>query len=158
MESEIEYFAPPVIVNNVPLPQVTVKDDLTGLSKSAYNATLYWENEIFGARVSAAYRDDYLTTVPGRNNNDVEGTIETLNLDFSATWTVMPALDLTLEALNLTDEFQDQYVGSQARPALVLPPPGTPVPARRPLQVLSPPTARAGSLARTRRRFFSSRD
>ncbi len=96
-----------------PLPQVTVKEDLTGLSESAYNATLYWENEVFGARISAAYRDDYLTTVPGRNNNDVEGTIETLNLDFSATWTVMPDLDITLEALNLTDEFQDQYVGSQ---------------------------------------------
>jgi outer membrane receptor protein involved in Fe transport len=73
---------------------------------------LYWENDIFGARVSAAYRDDYLTTVPGRNNNDVEGTISTLNVDFSASWTVMPALDITLEALNLTDEFQDQYVGS----------------------------------------------
>jgi iron complex outermembrane recepter protein len=114
VESEITYFAPPAIVNNVPLPQGTVQEDLTGLSKSAYNATLYWENEVFGARLSAAYRDDYLTTVPGRNNNDVEGTIETLNLDFSATWTVMPALDITLEALNLTDEFQDQYVGSQA--------------------------------------------
>jgi len=24
----------------------------------------------------------------------------------------MPALDITLEALNLTDEFQDQYVGA----------------------------------------------
>jgi len=113
VDSEIEYFAPPAIVNGVPLPQQTVKNDLTGLSKSAYNATLYWENEIFGARVSAAYRDDYLTTVPGRNNNDVEGTISTLNVDFSASWTVMPALDITLEALNLTDEFQDQYVGSE---------------------------------------------
>jgi iron complex outermembrane receptor protein len=112
VESEITYFAPPAIVNNVPLPQGTVQEDLTGLSKSAYNATLYWENDVFGARISAAYRDDYLTTVPGRNNNDVEGTIETLNVDFSATWTVMPALDITLEALNLTDEFQDQYVGA----------------------------------------------
>lgn len=114
VESEIEYLSPPVIIAGVPQPQVTVKDDLTGLSKSAYNATLYWENEVFGARVSAAYRDDYLTTVPGRNNNDVEGTIETLNIDFSATWTVMPALDITLEALNLTDEFQDQFVGAQS--------------------------------------------
>ncbi|HET9445685.1 MAG TPA: TonB-dependent receptor, partial [Steroidobacteraceae bacterium] len=114
VESEIEYFTPPAIVGGVPLPQGIVKEDLTGLSKSAYNATLYWENEVFGARVSAAYRDDYLTTVPGRNNNDVEGTIETLNVDFSATWTVMPDLDITLEALNLTDEFQDQYVGSAA--------------------------------------------
>jgi iron complex outermembrane receptor protein len=113
VESEIDYLSPPVIINGVAQPQVTVKEDLTGLSKSAYNATLYWENEVFGARVSAAYRDDYLTTVPGRNNNDVEGTIETLNVDFSATWTVMPALDITFEALNLTDEFQDQYVGAQ---------------------------------------------
>ncbi len=112
VESEIEYFTPPATVGGVPLPQGIVKEDLTGLSKSAYNATLYWENEVFGARVSAAYRDDYLTTVPGRNNNDVEGAIETLNVDFSATWTVMPDLDITLEALNLTDEFQDQYVGS----------------------------------------------
>ena len=111
VQSEIEYLSPPVIVNGVALPQQTVKNDLTGLSKSAYNATLYWENEVFSARVAAAYRDDYLTTVPGRNNNDVEGTIETLNVDFSATWTVTPALDITLEALNLTDEFQDQFVG-----------------------------------------------
>jgi TonB-dependent receptor len=114
VESEIEYLTPPVTINNVPQPQTTVKNDLTGLSKSAYNATLYWENERFSARVAAAYRDDYLTTVPGRNNNDVEGTIETMNVDFSATWTVTPAFDLTLEALNLTDEFQDQYVGAQA--------------------------------------------
>jgi TonB-dependent receptor len=114
VESEIEYLSPPVTIAGVPQPQVTVKNDLTGLSKSAYNATLYWENEIFSARVAAAYRDDYLTTVPGRNNNDVEGTIETLSVDFSATWTATPALDITLEALNLTDEFQDQYVGSQA--------------------------------------------
>ncbi|HEY7639000.1 MAG TPA: TonB-dependent receptor [Steroidobacteraceae bacterium] len=113
VESEIEYLTPPATVGGVPLPQATVKNDLTGLSKSAYNATLYWENETFSARVAAAYRDDYLTTVPGRNNNDVEGTIETLNVDFSATWTVTPALDVTLEGLNLTDEFQDQYVGSQ---------------------------------------------
>lgn len=103
VESEIEYLAADGSVT---------KDDLTGLSKSAYNATLYWENERFSARVSAAYRDEFLTTVPGRNNNDVEGTIETLTIDASSTFTVNDNLDLTLEALNLTDEFQDQYVDS----------------------------------------------
>lgn len=91
---------------------VAAKDDLIGLSKSAYNATVYWENEVFSARVSAAYRDKFLTTVPGRNLNDVEGTEETLSVDASSTWTVTPNLDVTLEALNLTDEFQDQYVDS----------------------------------------------
>lgn len=91
---------------------VVVRTDLTGLSKSAYNATLYWENEVFSARVSAAYRDEFLTTVPGRNGNDVEGTADTLGIDASTKWSVTPNLDLTLEALNLTDEFQDQYVDS----------------------------------------------
>ena len=104
VESEIEYLSP--------TGAVAAKEDLTGLSKSAYNATLYWENEKFSARVSAAYRDEFLTTVPGRNNNDVEGTIETLTIDASSTWTVNDNLDITLEALNLSDEFQDQYVDS----------------------------------------------
>ena len=112
VESEIEYLAPPVIIAGVPQPQTTVINDLTGLSKSAYNATVYWENEIVSARVSAAYRDEYLTTVPGRNNNNVEGTAETLSIDASASWSVTDSLDLTLEALNLTDEFQDQWVDS----------------------------------------------
>ena len=104
VESEIEYLSA--------TGAVVAKTDLTGLSKSAYNATLYWENEVFSARVSAAYRDEFLTTVPGRNLNDVEGTEETFSVDASSTWTVTPNLDLTLEALNLTDEFQDQYVDS----------------------------------------------
>lgn len=102
VESEIQYLNQ----NGQP----AAKDDLTGLSKSAYNATLYWENKKFSARVSAAYRDEFLTTVPGRNGNDVEGTADTLTIDASSTWNVNDSLAITLEALNLTDQFQDQYV------------------------------------------------
>lgn len=104
VESEIEYLSQ--------TGALAAKEDLTGLSKSAYNATLYWENEKFSARVSTAYRDEFLTTIPGRNGNDVEGTAETLTVDASSSFTVNDNLTLTLEALNLTDEFQDQYVDS----------------------------------------------
>ncbi|MBF6025288.1 TonB-dependent receptor [Lysobacter niastensis] len=90
----------------------SLRTDLTGLSKNAYNATLYYEGEKFGARVSAAYRDDYLTTVPGRNGNDVEGTAETLTIDMSASYSFNEHFELTLEGLNLTDEYQDQWVDS----------------------------------------------
>lgn len=90
----------------------SLNTDLVGLSKNAYNATLYYENERFGARVSAAYRDDYLTTVPGRNNNDVEGTKNTLNVDFSASYRINDQFELTFEGLNLTDEYNDQWVSS----------------------------------------------
>jgi iron complex outermembrane receptor protein len=110
VESEITYEvvpAPPAA------PVVTfVDDDLTGLSKSAYNATLYFDNKLISARVSAAYRSDYLTTVPGRNGNDVEGTAETLNIDFSASYNFTEHFTVSLEGLNLTDEVQDQWVSS----------------------------------------------
>ena len=86
--------------------------DLVGLSENAYNATLYWERGPFQARVSASYRDDYLTTVPGRNNADVEGTKDTMTVDFSASWAVNEQLEFTLEGINLTDEFDDQWVDS----------------------------------------------
>ncbi len=90
----------------------SLRTDLTGLSKNAYNATIYYEGEKFAARVSAAYRDDFLTTVPGRNNNDMEGTAETLTIDMSASYKINEHFELTLEGLNLTDEFQDQWVDS----------------------------------------------
>jgi TonB-dependent receptor len=89
---------------------VVADTDLTGLSQSAYNATIYYETQRFSARVSAAYRDEYLTTVPGRNGNDVEGTAETLNIDAAASFSLNENIEFTLEAINLTDEFQDQWV------------------------------------------------
>lgn len=92
--------------------EIQTEETLTGLSKNSANATLYWDNGTVMARISGAYRDEYLTTVPGRNNNDVEGTAETFNLDFSSRWSVTDSFDLTFEALNLTDEFEDQWVDS----------------------------------------------
>jgi TonB-dependent receptor len=109
--SEIIYKTPvPTVLD--PLATANVKDDLTGLSKNAYNATLYFDNKVFSARVSAAYRSDYLTTVPGRNGNDVEGTAETMNIDFSSSYNINDNFTISLEALNLTDEVQDQWVDS----------------------------------------------
>jgi TonB-dependent receptor len=104
VDSEVDY------VNA--LGVVEAQETLTGLSKNSANATVYYDNGTFMARMSAAYRDEYLTTVPGRNGNDVEGTVETLNVDFSTRYSVTDSLDITLEALNLTDEFEDQWVDS----------------------------------------------
>lgn len=89
-----------------------LKTDLTGLSKNAFNATLYYEGERFSARVSGVYRDNYLTTVPGRNNNDVEGTASTTNIDTSASWKINEQWELTFEGINLTNEYNDQWVDS----------------------------------------------
>lgn len=105
VESEVDYLNAD--------GSVALRTDLTFLSESAYNATLYYDDTRFSVRVSASYRDEFLTTVPGRNGNDVEGTEETFNLDFSASWNVNDSLQLTVEGLNLTDEYQDQWVDSR---------------------------------------------
>lgn len=114
VESEIEYVLSATSA-------LTVTDDLVNLSPTAYNVTFYYEDERFSARVSAAYRDDYLQTVPGRNSssqagatniNDVEGKRSTLNVDASASFKVNDRFTITVEGLNLTDEYNDQYVSS----------------------------------------------
>jgi TonB-dependent receptor len=104
VESEIDYLDA--------TGAVTATTDLTGLSKDAFNATLYFDNKTFSARVAAAYRSDYLTTVPGRNGNDVEGTASTLNIDFSSSYVINDNITVSFEALNLTDEEDDQWVDS----------------------------------------------
>jgi len=91
---------------------VTAVGPLTNLSKNSYNATLYFENKKVSSRVSAAYRSKYLTQIPGRNGSDVEGTKGTLNIDASLTYTWNKHLAFTLEAVNLTNEVQDQYYDS----------------------------------------------
>jgi TonB-dependent receptor len=100
-----------------------INADLIQLSKNAFNATLYYETDRFGVRVSAAYRGPYLTTVPARNmaipvgstgDQFAEGTNSTLNIDFASSFNVNENLELTLEALNLTDEYQDQFVDTTA--------------------------------------------
>lgn len=90
----------------------SLNTDLVGLSNNAYNATLYYDNGTFSTRVSMAYRDDYLTTVPGRNNNDIEGTKATRHVDFAASYKWDEHWEFSLEGINLTDEESDQYVDS----------------------------------------------
>ncbi|HET9159759.1 MAG TPA: TonB-dependent receptor [Caulobacteraceae bacterium] len=95
---------------------VVATDDLTGLSRRSYNATLYYEDDRISARVSAAYRSKYLTRIPGQEaGTDVDGTNETLNVDASLQYTLNKHVKLSLEGINLTDEFQDQFNDSANR-------------------------------------------
>jgi iron complex outermembrane recepter protein len=111
--SSIKY----VDTNAVPVagqPQQYVNNTLLNLSKNAANATLYYDNGTWSARVSGSYRSPYLTAVPGANLNDVEGTKQTINIDFASSWNITEQLQVSLEALNLTNQFQYQYVDSVA--------------------------------------------
>ncbi|CAN5513915.1 TonB-dependent receptor [soil metagenome] len=92
---------------------VVATANLTGLSPDGMNGTLYYEDKLISTRVSASYRSDYLTRVPGQQGANVEGTNHTLNIDASLQVTVTDQIKLTLEGVNLTDQYQDQYVDSR---------------------------------------------
>jgi iron complex outermembrane receptor protein len=111
VESEIDYCD--TRVNS--LCNTFVTNDLVNLSPQSWNATLYYEDDAFSARVSVASRDAYLQNVPGRNGNDLEGKMETLNVDASASYQLTEQVELTFEALNLTDEENHQWVGTEDR-------------------------------------------
>lgn len=90
-----------------------VTERLLGLSNTSWNMTLYYEANNLKLRVSGAYRDDYLTSTSGTGNL-FEGYGETFNVDFSSTYSVNDRLDLTFEALNLTDDYQDRWTDINA--------------------------------------------
>jgi TonB-dependent receptor len=115
VKSDVEY------VNSA--GAVVASTDLTGLSRNGYNATLYYEDAKWSARVSASYRDKYLTRVLGQENTTAapvlyDGTNETFNVDASVQYTLNEQFKITLEGVNLTDEYQDQFTGTQNMPVV----------------------------------------
>jgi TonB-dependent receptor len=83
---------------------------LVGLSKHSANGTLYYETDKFSIRGSVAYRSGFLTSVPGRNNNFVEGTNGSINYDARASYNLTPQIEISIEGINLTNQANDQYV------------------------------------------------
>ena len=62
--------------------------DLTNLSRTSYNSTLYYDDSVFQARVSAAFRSKYIPNggVNPGGLNDVTVARSTLNVDFSSSY------------------------------------------------------------------------
>jgi len=112
VKSKIDYVISPTSAT-------VVNDDLINLSPRSANATLYYDDGKFSARLSASQRSSFLTRVPGQNNNDVEGKNRTLNVDVSLSYKVNEKLEATVEGVNLTNEANDQFT-SRARNSVVV--------------------------------------
>jgi TonB-dependent receptor len=116
VEAKIDYLGVVGTTTTVVRPD----ESLVNLSENTVNLTFYFENEKLGARISVADRDPYLTSVPGRNGTYVERTEGTTNVDISANYNFNDNLKLTFEALNLTDEAENQRLDVTTLPANVV--------------------------------------
>jgi TonB-dependent receptor len=83
---------------------------LLGLSRTSANATIYYEDSKWSARVSGVYRSKYLTKIPGQEvGTDADGVDSTFNLDTSIQYTLTSHVKLTLEGINLTNQYENWF-------------------------------------------------
>ncbi|SDA17154.1 TonB-dependent receptor [Sphingomonas sp. NFR15] len=82
---------------------------LYNLSKWAANATLYYENAVWGVRVSDAYRSQYLIGASNAYDNAGDAIKGTNNIDFQAHVNVRKGVRLIAEGINLTNTAIRQF-------------------------------------------------
>ena len=76
---------------------------LPGNSRTSYNLTGYYEDDMFAARLAYTYRSDFLA--PGTAiANQLDTNDEQAFLDASFTWHATENIDITLEGINLGGE------------------------------------------------------
>jgi iron complex outermembrane recepter protein len=85
---------------------------ITGFSKTSYNATLYYETERWGVRGSLSHRSRWYT---GRSDDlmsaSTRGFEGSTYVDASAFFNVTDELQVSLNAINLTNEKDTQFWG-----------------------------------------------
>ncbi len=72
---------------------------LPGLSKNSYNAIVYYDNSTFDARLSYAWRGEYVDFFPEDKYQDDYG-----QLDFSSNYNITDNISIQFDVLNITEE------------------------------------------------------
>jgi iron complex outermembrane receptor protein len=107
------------------LPMQQVDEKLAGLSTHSANATLYYDDDKFSLRASLAWRSEYISA-PGSALNvpsvaaNQNGNLFSIDeppprLDLSSSYKITKDLQVTAEALNLTDAANNTLVDKDAR-------------------------------------------
>lgn len=91
------------------LQSVSLENTLYGLSKTQYNATLYYEDSKFSARASVSYRGPFTDAGSG-TGNVFEGYSAITNVDASVRYKVTDYLEVSVEGTNLTDAYRERWV------------------------------------------------
>ncbi|WP_051440361.1 TonB-dependent receptor [Pseudoxanthomonas suwonensis] len=126
VQSSIQYWFSTAANSNTTVVTTTTENDLVNLSPNSHNATLYYDDGRFSARISTSYRDGYIGEVLSRENvwdldgnelvtADVTGKDSVRNVDFNMSYRMNSKLSLTFEAINLTDTPDRRYVDSTLR-------------------------------------------
>jgi len=91
--------------------------DLNNMSRNSYNATVYYDDTVYQARVTAAFRSHYIIDANILSNYNNYGIFvkSTLNIDASASYKMDENLMFTFDALNLTNQASNIYADQYAQ-------------------------------------------
>lgn len=107
VNSQIEY----ILERENGVPTLTTTDDLTGLSKTGYSLTFFYEDDRWSFRTTGNYRSDFIRSIPsGGPDSDILGNGETFYADASLSYAVNEQIRLSLELQNITDERNDLFL------------------------------------------------
>ena len=93
---------------------IFAKTDLTGLSRTSYSATLYYDDSVLEMRGTASFRSKYIPAggVNPGNLNDFLINPSTLNIDASASYKIDDNFTVTFDGINLTNQSSTQLADS----------------------------------------------
>jgi TonB-dependent receptor len=114
VDSNADYLVSgPAVTPGGGLVSETREGTLFGLSKWAANATLYYDDGRFSARATVSYRSRYADANSG-TGNIFEGYNSAFNLDASVRYAITPNIEVSVEGINLTDDYRDRYTDIDA--------------------------------------------
>ncbi len=114
IDSDADYrVSGPAIVPGGALQPATRNGTLFGLSKRAFNGTLYYDDGKFSARGSISYRSRYADANSG-TGNVFEGYGSTINVDASMRYAITENIEISVEGINLTDEYRYRFTDFDA--------------------------------------------
>lgn len=87
---------------------------LNGSSEESGNFTLYFDNNVFSARVPIARRKAFQRNAASRAGNDLDFTEEATCVNFSSNYRIREHFKVFLQPLNLTDEYRTKLIDSVA--------------------------------------------
>jgi TonB-dependent receptor len=90
-------------------PNAIFTNTFPDLSKRSYNATLYYDDGRFSARVAYSYRAPYMDNTSG-NHQVFEGFDAYREVDASIRYNLNDHIQLSADGINLTDEYRGRWV------------------------------------------------
>lgn len=115
VDSDADYnVSGAAVVPRGPLVSSIRTSTLFGLSKKAFNGTLYYEDSRFSARASVSYRGPYNDANSG-TGNVFEGYDAITNVDASLRYKLTDWVELSVEGNNLTDAYRERFTDVDAQ-------------------------------------------